>query len=149
MSDLEQLRKLSRADHGFTVVCTTRADGSIQSSVVTSGVMDHPAGGEPMVAFVARGATRKLANLRHRPRATIVYRAGRDWLAVEGAAELAGPDDPASWVSAHGIPQLLRDVFMAAGGTHDNWPEYDRIMAEERRTAVFVKIERQYGVVRS
>jgi len=47
------------------------------------------------------------------------------------------------------VPRLLRDVFTAAGGTHDNWPEYDRIMAEERRTAVFVKIERQYGVVRS
>jgi hypothetical protein len=30
-------------------------------------------------------------------------------------------------------------VFTAAGGTHDDWDEYDWVMAEERRTAVLVE----------
>ena len=43
------------------------------------------------------------------------------------------------------LPLLLRDVFTAAGGTHDDWHEYDRVMAAERRVAVFVTPERTYG----
>lgn len=44
---------------------------------------------------------------------------------------------PAGFDAAQ-VPQLLRDVFTAAGGTHDDWDEYDRVMAEERRLAVLV-----------
>jgi hypothetical protein len=40
---------------------------------------------------------------------------------------------------------LLRDVFTAAGGKHDDWAEYDRVMAEERRTVVFVSPVRIYS----
>ncbi|MBV9121038.1 MAG: TIGR03618 family F420-dependent PPOX class oxidoreductase [Chloroflexi bacterium] len=148
MADLTQLRELFRADGGFTVVSTTRSDGSIQSSVVTAGVMDHPASGTPVLAFVARGGSVKLANLRKRPRASAVVRAGRNWLAVEGQVELAGPDDNTQWLTVDGVPRLLREVFVAAGGRHDNWEEYDRVMAQERRTAVLITIERLYGVVR-
>ena len=36
------------------------------------------------------------------------------------------------------MPQLLRDVFTAAGGVHEDWDEYDRVMAAERRAAVFI-----------
>jgi len=36
-------------------------------------------------------------------------------------------------------------VFVAAGGTHDDWDEYDRVMAAERRTAVFVHADRISG----
>lgn len=42
-------------------------------------------------------------------------------------------------------PQLLRDIFAAAGGTHDDWDEYDRVMASENRVAVFVTPERVYS----
>ncbi|HEU0167797.1 MAG TPA: pyridoxamine 5'-phosphate oxidase [Chloroflexota bacterium] len=145
---VDALRKLARQERGFAIVSTTRADGSIQSSLVNAGVMDHPSIGEPVVAYVARGRTAKLAHLRKRPQSAVVFRAGGSWLSVEGVSELAGPDDPASWLQPEALPQLLRDVFTAAGGTHDNWPEYDRVMATDRRCAVFVKIERLYGVVR-
>jgi hypothetical protein len=37
-------------------------------------------------------------------------------------------------------------VFVAAGGTHDDWDEYDRVMAEERRAAVLVTPTRIYGI---
>ena len=33
---------------------------------------------------------------------------------------------------------LLREIFSAAGGTHEDWAEFDRTMKTERRTAVFV-----------
>jgi hypothetical protein len=33
---------------------------------------------------------------------------------------------------------LLREIFTAAGGTHDDWPGYDRVMAQERRAAVLI-----------
>jgi hypothetical protein len=39
---------------------------------------------------------------------------------------------------------LLRDVFRAAGGTHDDWDAYDRAMADERRAAVLITPTRTY-----
>ena len=44
------------------------------------------------------------------------------------------------------MPALLREVFIAAGGTHDDWIEYDATMARERRAAVLVTPTRIYGV---
>ena len=143
MADLDLVRKMAAADHGLAVISTLRAGGSIQSSVVNAGVMDDPVTGQPVVALVARGRV-KLANLRRHPRATIVLRSGWQWVAVEGAARLAGPDDPLAGLAPERVPQLLRDVFTAAGGTHDNWAEYDRVMAEERRCAVLLTPERIY-----
>jgi PPOX class probable F420-dependent enzyme len=145
MANLDAFAELVPVDHGLVVVSTARADGTIQSSVVNAGVMDHPATGEPVVAFVAAGSARRLANLRARPRATVVLRAGWQWAGVEGPTELIGPDDPYDGFDAERIRALLREVFKAAGGTHDDWDEYDRVMTEERRVAVLVTPERVYG----
>jgi hypothetical protein len=35
-------------------------------------------------------------------------------------------------------------VFVAAGGSHEDWQEYDRVMAEQHRTVVLVAPERIY-----
>ncbi len=94
--------------------------------------------------MVAAGGSRKLANLRAHPRATIVLRAGWKWAAVEGPVELAGPDDPLDGIDAERLRLLLREIFTAAGGTHDDFGEYDRVMTAERRTAVLVTPERLY-----
>ena len=40
---------------------------------------------------------------------------------------------------------LLREVFIACGGSHDNWDEYDRVMTEQRRTAVLITPTRVYS----
>jgi len=127
------------------VVSTARANGTIQSSVVNAGVLVHPVTTQPVVAFVAAGSARRLSNLRARPRATVVVRAGWQWAGVEGPAELAGPDDPLEGIDGEGLRLLLRAIFTAAGGAHDNWDEYDRVMAAERRVAVLVEPERTYG----
>src|SRR5829696_7309095 len=94
MSDLDAFANLVPLDHGLVVVSTSRADGTIQSSVVNAGVLDHPVTGRRVVAFVAAGSSQRLVNLRARPRATVVIRAGWRWAGVEGGVDLAGPDDP-------------------------------------------------------
>jgi PPOX class probable F420-dependent enzyme len=127
------------------VVSTTRADGTVQSSLVNAGVLDHPRSGEPVLGLVVRPDARKLANLRARPRATLVARAGYEWVAVEGSPEIVGPDDPQAGVDAEGLRLLLRAVFVAAGGSHDDWDEFDRVMREERRAAVLVHPTRVYS----
>lgn len=143
--DVERVRQVAAADHGLAVVATLRQDSSIHCSVVNAGVLDHPLSGRPVVALVAIGGSRKLANLRRHPRATLVFRAGWQWVAVEGRTELAGPDDVLAGFDPVRVPQLLRDIFTAAGGTHEDWATYDRVMAEERRTAVLVEMDRVYS----
>jgi hypothetical protein len=51
----------------------------------------------------------------------MVVRAGWDWAAVEGPADLAGPDDGLPGLDAERIRVLLREIFTAAGGIHDGW----------------------------
>ena len=144
MTDLTDFARLVTLDNGLCVVSTPRGDGTIQSSVVNGGVLDHPLTGRPVVGLVARGGSRKLANLRARPQATIVVRSGWEWAAAEGRAELAGPGDPLPGIGAEELRLLLRAVFTAAGGTHDDWATYDRVMAAEGRTAVLVEPRRVY-----
>ena len=143
--DLDRFIRLVPGDHGLAVVSTTRGDGTIQSSVVNSGVIEHPLRRGPVVAFVAAGTSQRLRNLRARPRTTVVLRSGWQWAAVEGAVELVGPDDRFDGVDDERLRLLLREIFAAAGGTHDDWDEYDRVMRAERRVAVLVVPQRIYG----
>jgi len=145
MTDLADFAALVPGDHGLCVVSTLRSAGTIQSSVVNAGVLAHPVTGASVVAFTTRGGTAKLVNLRARPLATVVVRAGWQWAAAEGPVEIAGPDDPLPGFPPEALAGLLRHVFAAAGGTHDDWPTYDRVMAEERRAAVLVTPERVYS----
>ena len=145
MTTLDEAVALARDDSGLTVVSTLRADNTIQASLVNAGVLPHPESGDPVLAFVTYGRV-KLANLRARPQLAATFRDGWQWATVEGTAEIAGPDDPQPWLSdADQLRLLLREIFTAAGGTHDDFDEYDRVMAEQRRTAVLVTPERIYG----
>ena len=47
--------------------------------------------------------------------------------------------------SDYALASLLRDIFKAAGGTHDDWDAYDRTMREQRRTGVLVVPTRVYS----
>jgi len=142
---LEELRRLAAADSGLAVAVTVRPDGTPHASVVSAGVVPHPVGGEPAVGFVVAGGAVKLRNLRTRPYASVVFRAGWEWMAAEGAAELAGPDDDLPGLDREAVRLLLRDIFSAAGGRHDDFDEYDRVMAAERRAAVLVRPTRLTG----
>ena len=98
----------------------------MHASVVNAGVLDDPITDEPVVGFVVVPAVVKLGLLRRAGRATIVFRAGWEWVAVEGPVRLVGPDEQPAGFPAERVPQLLRDVFSAAGGTRDDWAEYDQ-----------------------
>ena len=138
-ADLDLVRRLVAAENGLAIVATTRSDGSVHTSLVNAGVLDDPVRGEPVVGVVARGSAAKVRMLRRVGRASVTFRVGWEWVAVEGPALLIGPDDPAEGFPPDKVPQLLRDVFVAAGGTHDDWDDYDRTMAAERRVAVLVQ----------
>lgn len=144
MATLDEFVALAAKERGLVTVSTLRADDTMQASVVNAGVLPHPRTGAPVPAFVTYGRV-KLANLRARPQLTVTARSGWAWVTVEGAATLIGPDDPAPGVDGDELRLLLRAVFTAAGGTHSDWDEYDRVMIEQRRTVVLLDPARIYG----
>lgn len=145
MTTLDEAVALAHADRGLAVVSTLRADNTIQASLINAGILAHPATGEPVLGFVTYGRV-KLANLRARPAVTLTFRSGWQWATVEGRAELAGPDDAPEWLGGpEQLRLLLREVFTACGGTHDNWDEYDQTMVEQGRVAVLVAPTRVYS----
>jgi PPOX class probable F420-dependent enzyme len=143
--DIRDIDDIAAQAGHLAIVTTSRDDGSIQASVVSAGLTSHPLTGRQVLGLVAIGGSVKLRNLRRVPRATAVFRSGWEWVALEGHASLIGPDDRLEGFDPRRLPQFLRDVFMAAGGTHDDWPTYDRVMADERRTAVLIEPTRVYG----
>lgn len=144
MTTFDDAVAIGRQEHGLAVISTLRGDGSIQTSLVNAGATAHPESGEPVLGFVTYGNV-KLANLRTRPQLTATFRSGWQWAAIEGRAELIGPDYPHPEVDAERLRLLLREIFQAAGGSHDDWDEYDRVMLEQRRTAVLMRPGRVYG----
>lgn len=144
MTTLQDAVEISRRDQFLAVVSTLRGDGTIQSSVVNAGVLPHPIGGADVIGFVTYGPT-KLRNLRQRPNLSITFRSGWEWVTAEGSADVIGPNDPNPRISAERLRLLLREIFPAAGGTHDDWGAYDRAMAEQLRTAVLISPTRIYS----
>jgi PPOX class probable F420-dependent enzyme len=138
--DLDPVRRMVAGDHGLAAVAVVRADGTPHVSLVNAGVLDRPGSGEPVVAYVTYGPV-KLRALRARPATSVTWRVGWRWAAVDGDSELVGPRD----TDPETLRVLLRDVFTACGGTHDDWDTYDRVMREEGRVAVLVTPRRVYG----
>lgn len=143
--DLDPVRRLVPAEHGLASVTVVRADGTPHSSLVNAGVLDDPRTGAPVAAYVTYGPV-KLRHLGTRPATSILWRAGWRWAAVDGHSELVGPDGTGrgGWNNEE-LGLLLRAVFTAAGGTHDDWDAYDRAMRDEGRVAVLVEPVRVYG----
>jgi hypothetical protein len=122
----------------LVVVAVARPSGTVSTSVVNAGVLDDPDTGAPRVGFVARGDAKKIDFIRSSGRAAVVFRSGWEWVTVEGPARVVERDarDAAAYAT------LLRDIFKAAGGAHDDWDEYDRVMVAEGRVAVLVEPKR-------
>ena len=121
------------------VVTTIGRSGLPQATIVRSGPY------EGTMAFVVRGGTVKLANLKRDDRCTVLV-AKPDWTryaTVEGRAATHRQDN----TGEEELRLLLRRVFSAAGGTHSDWEEFDRVMREEARAVVLVTPERVYGRV--
>jgi PPOX class probable F420-dependent enzyme len=149
MSDLDPFARLVPLDHGLCVVVTRRPDGTPHATVVNAGVTTDPTTTQPCVGFVAARGSRKLAHLRADPTISVTVRASWEWATVDGTASIIGPDDPHPDVDDEALRMLLRTTFTDAGGTHDDWDAYDRVMREERRAVVLVEPQRVYGVPRT
>jgi PPOX class probable F420-dependent enzyme len=145
MTTLKDAVALAATESGLAVISTVRADETVQASLVNVGLLAHPETGESVLGFTTYGKV-KLANLRARPQLAVTFRNGWQWATVEGRAELAGPDDSQPWLAdTDQLRLLLREVFTAAGGTHEDWDEYDRVMAKERRAVVLIAPTRVYS----
>ena len=143
---LDRVRVLAAQETGLAVVVTYRADGSAHASVVNAGVIDHPVTGEPVVGFVVQGGARhKLGNLRARPLATVVFRSGWDWIAVDGQVDLIGPDDLPEGLAAENMRRVFHEIYVAAiGGSEQEWAVRDDEIEREHHTAVLVRPTRIY-----
>lgn len=142
---LDEFAALAGRDEGLCVVTTLRADASIQASVVNVGVLAHPVSGQLVAGFVAGRTSRKLVNLRLRPSVTLVAKVRWTWIALEGSAQIIGPDDAVAGVDGERRRMLLREIFAAAGGVHEDLDAYDATMVAEGRAAVLVRPQRLYS----
>lgn len=140
---LHDLAELARLEQGLGVVSTLRADKSIQSSVVNLGVLSHSISGADVVVFVctARSSSPASGCDPGWPGPALRMALGN----VGGHNRDLGPDDPYPGGDANNRCLLLREVDATAGGAHESWDEYDRVLATERRAAVLVRPERIYG----
>ena len=139
MATLDLVDRLAAADRHLAVFTVARPGGTVHASVVSAGIIVDPVDGSPGVAAVVGGGSRKLGLVRAVGRATLVFKDGWEWAAVSGPVRLVGPDDGSDL--GLDVPETIRSVFKAAGGSHEDWAEFDRVMAEERRCAVFVRAD--------
>lgn len=137
---IDDIRPFLETQH-MGVVTTYRESGSAQMSILLSGFY------RGSVAFVVRGNTAKLANLKRDPRCTAMT-VKPDWseyAVVEGTAEVR------SWENTdpEELRLHLREVYTACGGgEHPNWEQYDAVMKQERRAVVMVSPDHVYGMWR-
>lgn len=145
MPDLEDVTRFLAEETGLATISTVQADGRVLSSIANCGVIDHPVTGAPCVALVSGGRAARLQHVRRGSEVTVAVRRGWSWVGVTGPADLIGPADPADGIDGDDVRLLLRQIFVAAGGTHDDFDEFDRVMAEDGRTAILVAPDRIIG----
>jgi hypothetical protein len=138
MPDLADVKEIAAAADFFAVLATARSDGTVHAPLVKAGLIYNPDTGQASVGVVVGRAARKVDHLRASGQATIVFAQAGRWVAVEGPAQVVGPHDGAEQRAA----AILRSVYIAAGGIHDDWDEFDRVMAEAGRCVVLVAARR-------
>ena len=145
MSDIEIFSNYLSEETGLVTVSTTQVDGRVLSSVVNCGMIEHPLTGAICVAFVSGSRAARLKHIDRGSQVTITARRGWAWSSITGPADLIRPEQVPESIDKEQMRLLLREVFHAAGGVHDDLEEYDRAMAQEGRVVVCVTPERVLG----
>ena len=145
MSDIEIFSNYLSEETGLVTVSTTQVDGKVLSSVVNCGMIEHPLTGATCVAFVSGSRAARLKHIDRGSQVTITARRGWAWSSVTGPADLIRPEQVPESIDKEQMRLLLREVFHAAGGVHDDLEEYDRAMVQEGRVVVCVTPERVLG----
>ena len=138
MVSIEDVQRFLSQETGLATVSTTQKNGGILSSVVNCGVLAHPTTQELCVAFVSAGNAARLKHIERGSQVTVAIRREWKWVSVSGEADLFGPEQLQGNFDHEQLRVLLRDVFISAGGAHDDFEEYDKVMASEKRVAVCV-----------
>ena len=121
------------------VVTTVGSSGRAQATVVSAAPYDGK------IAFVSRGHTMKVRNVRRSGRCavTLIKLDTRRYITVEGPAAARGWAD----TNPEELLSLLRGAYAAAGRDPERWDDFDRSMQDEDRTVVLVTPERVYGSI--
>ena len=145
MGSIEDVQRFLGQETGLATVSTIQKDGGILSSVVNCGVLPHPTTQELCVAFVSAGGAARLKHIERGSQVTVAIRREWKWVSVSGKANLFGPEHLPENFDPEQLRILLRDVFISAGGAHDDFEEYDKVMASEKRVVVCVEVEQIRG----
>ncbi|MDY6999063.1 MAG: PPOX class F420-dependent oxidoreductase [Actinomycetota bacterium] len=113
------------------VLTTYRADGSLQSSPVTGGV-----DGDGRVVIASYPQRAKSANIRRRPRASLVV------LSDEFNGPYVQVDGPAEVVDLPEALEPLVEYFRSVGGEHPDWDEYRAAMTDQGKCLIRVTPQR-------
>lgn len=145
MGSIEDVQRFLGQETGLATVSTIQKDGGILSSVVNCGVLPHPTTQKLCVAFVSAGNAARLKHIERGSQVTVAIRREWKWVSVSGKANLFGPEHLPENFDPEQLRILLRDVFISAGGVHDDFEEYDKVMASEKRVVVCVEVEQIRG----
>ena len=145
MSDIEIFSNYLSEETGLATISTSQVDGRVLSSVVNCGMIEHPLTGDVCVAFVSGSKAARLKHIDRGSQVTISVRRGWAWSSATGTADLIRPEKLPEGIDTEQMRLLLREVFHAAGGVHDDLEEYDRAIAQEKRVVVCVTPERILG----
>jgi len=133
---LDKVKEIVAINHQ-AVFTTFRRSGAAQMSIVTVGVLDNG------VAFTISPGSAKLANLRRKPRCSLMVSRSdwREYAVLEGSAQVLSPDA----TPAEDLRLTLREVYRAGSGKeHPDWEEFDRAVQQDRRSAIIVVPEHIY-----
>lgn len=122
-------------DHHTGVASTITAKGRVQSTIVSTAVLDGKVG------VATRPNTVKEKNIRRTGRATItVFRLdNRRYVTVEGPASI----EP--WQDTPGHIKRLKDFYDSMGRATGTDEAFTKQMRDERRSLVLVTPEQLYG----
>ena len=146
MTDIEPGREaLPRlvGEHDGGVLVTLKGDGRPQLSNVNHAY--HPEEGVIRVSITEDRA--KTRNLRRDPRAS--YHVTSDdrwaWTVADATAELTPPAADPHDATVEQLVALYRDVR----GEHPDWDDYRRVMVQDRRVVLTLRIGHVYGQPRA
>ncbi len=145
MNDIETVKNHLAEETGLATVSTVQADGRVLTTVVNCGMIEHPITGDTCVAFVSGSNAARLKHIERGSQVTVSVRRGWVWSSVTGPADLIKSESLPEGIDSEKMRLLLREVFHAAGGVHDDLEEYDKAMAAEKRAVVCVSPDRILG----
>ncbi|MDZ4270889.1 MAG: PPOX class F420-dependent oxidoreductase [Mycobacterium sp.] len=128
--DQSELLDFIRPRHRM-VLTTFRAGESLQSSPVTGGV-----DGRGRIVIASYPQRAKSANLRRRPRASVVV------LSDDFNGPYVQVDGPAEVVDLPEALEGLVEYFRSVAGEHPDWDEYRQAMVNQRKCLIRVTPQR-------